>query len=513
MANLKPLVAVNGKPQSLPEADNLTVPSNITLDYGNIIANNRALPGWGVPQRNTCAGALFTAAPASLGSSNSICWSPELGLFCSVGTQTNAWATSKDGITWTGYTGPVSASGAMNAVCWSPALKIFCAVGDDASATVIYTSTDGVTWTGRTSPASQRFQAVCWSPELNLFCAVGDNTTAGQLNRIATSPDGITWTARQAVSATSVWSGVCWSPQLSLFCACARSETTGTLNRIMTSPNGTTWTVRNTPVDRTWISICWSAERSIFCAVGHSTTVVAIRSVDGITWSQAQISAASTLAANNVCWAPSVGLFFTAIPNPGGNTVSTSPDAVTWTFRATPVTAARSGCWCPELGIYTTGSAYSLSTYKALYSETNGVYYPASITTATAANAFLDLASIPVNQILRSTSSARYKTQIEDLDATHADAVLGMRPVWYRSLSDADPEEWSFYGFIAEEAAEIEPRLVSYMPEPTEEDPNRLIPDGFQYDRLVVFLLHHLKQQRDTIAALKARVDSLKGGA
>ena len=46
---------------------------------------------------------------------------------------------------------------------------------------------------------------------------------------------------------------------------------------------------------------------------------------------------------------------------------------------------------------------------------------------------------------------------------------MNCRPVWYRSTSPNDIKEegatkstWGWYGFIAEEVAEIEPRLVNY---------------------------------------------------
>lgn len=170
----------------------------------------------------------------------------------------------------------------------------------------------------------------------------------------------------------------------------------------------------------------------------------------------------------------------------------------------------------------------SLPAEPVVYSSTNAVYFPSVGTTASATNAFLSPSSILVNQLLRSTSSLRYKTDVEDLDAARATALIAdARPVWYRSLADADKKEWSHYGLIAEELAEIEPRLVHWMqaeaeyetvtlPDGTTEQrettPARLIPDGVQYDRLPVFLLHYLKQQKTMIEALRARVTALKGG-
>lgn len=160
----------------------------------------------------------------------------------------------------------------------------------------------------------------------------------------------------------------------------------------------------------------------------------------------------------------------------------------------------------------------------------NSVHFPNVGTTATAANAFLDNATDPVNRLLRSTSSIRYKTQVEDLETQRADAIVGLRPVWYRSLAEADPSEWSYYGLIAEEVAEIEPRLVTWTyPEDAYETVEETIevdgeeftrvvtrlkdgavkvPDGVQYDRLGVLLLDIIKRQDERIAALEKKLNT-----
>jgi len=148
------------------------------------------------------------------------------------------------------------------------------------------------------------------------------------------------------------------------------------------------------------------------------------------------------------------------------------------------------------------------------------IYFPSVGTTASAANAFLNNASSPANQLLRSTSSRRYKTDIEDLQDQNADAILGLRPVWYRSLAEADRKDWSWYGLIAEEVAEVEPRLVfwTYLEDAYEEvDDKRqlkadaeMVPDGVQYDRLTVLLLDLVQRQNERIETLEAKVAALE---
>jgi hypothetical protein len=123
-----------------------------------------------------------------------------------------------------------------------------------------------------------------------------------------------------------------------------------------------------------------------------------------------------------------------------------------------------------------------------------------SNTTANAANV-----QVSANgDMLRSTSSIKYKTDVETLDIEHADKVLQLRPVWYRSTSEHDKPEWSHYGLIAEEVAEIDPRLVSFM----ENEDGTVEPEGVQYDRLVPHLISVVQRQRAEIDALTARLDA-----
>jgi len=151
------------------------------------------------------------------------------------------------------------------------------------------------------------------------------------------------------------------------------------------------------------------------------------------------------------------------------------------------------------------------------------IYCIGAGTTASAANAVLNASSSPVNELLRSTSSLRYKTDIEDLWNDRADIIYQLRPVWYRSKCEADRKDWSWYGLVAEEVARLEPRLVSwiYLENPyktvtktidskiqtvTELDETiQQVPDGVQYDRLTVLLVKAIQELKKEITELKAR--------
>jgi hypothetical protein len=168
--------------------------------------------------------------------------------------------------------------------------------------------------------------------------------------------------------------------------------------------------------------------------------------------------------------------------------------------------------------------------------------FPNITTTASSANVFVD--SADSNRLYRSTSSSVYKKNVESLDAIAADKILDLRPVWYRSKCQNDRKDWSWYGLIAEEVAEIDPRFVHYGYQedayelisvtevvPLEDsDPRRekgmetekvitqkkqlkkdakLVPNGIAYERLTVPLIDIAKRQKDQLAAQQELIDDL----
>ncbi len=135
-------------------------------------------------------------------------------------------------------------------------------------------------------------------------------------------------------------------------------------------------------------------------------------------------------------------------------------------------------------------------------------------TTANSANMYVGSGGV----YQRSTSSIKYKTDIEALQDKYADAVLECRPVWYRSTCENDCAEHSWWGFIAEEVAEIDPRLVHWKTtESVVQEDGRLVkipcdpePDGVAYDRFVPHLLNLIKRQHQAIETLEAKVAALE---
>ena len=121
--------------------------------------------------------------------------------------------------------------------------------------------------------------------------------------------------------------------------------------------------------------------------------------------------------------------------------------------------------------------------------------------------------------LTRNTSSLKYKTNIETLEDSYADAILQCRPVWYKSLCQADNPDHSFWGFIAEEVVQIDPRLIHWKTEESivQDDGSRTTiqlenpePDGVQYDRFVPHLLNLIKRQKEQIEAMEERLSALE---
>jgi hypothetical protein len=85
------------------------------------------------------------------------------------------------------------------------------------------------------------------------------------------------------------------------------------------------------------------------------------------------------------------------------------------------------------------------------------------------------------NSILLSTSSRRWKTDIETLLPAAAREILRkLRPVLYKSLCAGDDPKASHIGLIAEEVAEVCPELVNFRDG---------VPMSVRYDKLPVLQL------------------------
>lgn len=145
-----------------------------------------------------------------------------------------------------------------------------------------------------------------------------------------------------------------------------------------------------------------------------------------------------------------------------------------------------------------------------------GIY---GLTTASSANMFVE----SNHMIYRSTSSIKYKTDIEDLEYDWAKKILDLRPVFYKSTASMDNRSYGWYGFIAEEVAQIDPRFAIWAKEPlVDEDGNPIVdeetgqqllgeekPNGVAYDRMVVHLQKIVKTQEERLIYLENKIKEI----
>ena len=151
--------------------------------------------------------------------------------------------------------------------------------------------------------------------------------------------------------------------------------------------------------------------------------------------------------------------------------------------------------------LYFPGGAEIKSTAN-LYLEGTDIRSRALYATTTAGAPNVTVGASGVLQ--RSTSSVKYKTDVEDASITLSEkAVYDSRPVWYRSLCENDPNDWSYWGFIAEEVAAIDGRLVHWGGENSGE------PEGVQYERYVVHLVNVIQQHKKQLDLLTKKVNGL----
>ncbi len=221
-----------------------------------------------------------------------------------------------------------------------------------------------------------------------------------------------------------------------------------------------------------------------------------------------------------------------------GGAILSSTGLLTLDGSSTVLGGATYGAYVQDGALRAKGAGNTSSTYSLFLSNsdnTNGFQVrndgrimtgtdgesPYNFTTGSAANLFVS----SNGSLYRSTSSELFKINIESIEDAWADKVLDLQPIYYKSTAAGDigaiPENWTHYGFSAEQVATIDPRLVSYKtheysmggPEGDEEISTELvepIADGVQYTKVIPALVNLIKRQRDEIAALTTRVSALE---
>lgn len=156
------------------------------------------------------------------------------------------------------------------------------------------------------------------------------------------------------------------------------------------------------------------------------------------------------------------------------------------------VGAANTGFYFPSAG----GGDMNLvcSGTAILGLNTTGTYHPLNynLTTGSAANVFITSSGL----LQRSTSAAKYKTNVRDVTLDEAKVLLEARGVIYNSLTQEDDPSQEFVGRIADEMMDKDERLVSVIDGEVE---------GYAYEREVVFLTELVKDLYQRLEAVEAR--------
>lgn len=93
--------------------------------------------------------------------------------------------------------------------------------------------------------------------------------------------------------------------------------------------------------------------------------------------------------------------------------------------------------------------------------STQEIFMPAIGTTVSAANAFFNNGTTPANQLLRSTSTAKRKSNFGELSDKEIIRFEQLRPTLFTSLNWHDDPSEVFLGLTAENCYDVDPRLAT----------------------------------------------------
>lgn len=123
--------------------------------------------------------------------------------------------------------------------------------------------------------------------------------------------------------------------------------------------------------------------------------------------------------------------------------------------------------------------------------QIRGIY---NTTTASGSNVYVDTLGF----LFRSTSSKKYKKDIEPYDLEWAYKVLEFEPIVYKPTENAANPDWTYYGYIAEQVAKVDPRYTHM-----EINDGVSSPSGVMYERIVVAQGMIIKDLLDRVDALE----------
>ena len=243
----------------------------------------------------------------------SICYGKDK--FVAIVYNSNVFAYSSDGITWTQSTLPSKQD--WNSVCYGKDKFVVVSEGIGSGSNIFAYSSDGITWTQGTLPVNRFWYSVCYGKDK--FVTV----SRGATDVFAYSLDGITWT-QGTLSVINYCASVCYGKDK--FVAVSNGGTT----LFAHSTDGITWTQGTLPSSSQWYFVCYGKDK--FVAVTSSD--IFAYSSDGITWTQGTLPLNSW---QSVCYGKDkfvvVGNKYSSapVPNPTTDIFAYSLDGITWT--------------------------------------------------------------------------------------------------------------------------------------------------------------------------------------
>ena len=277
-ANITGMIAVERLDLSVLER-NYTVTSyeemmaltkNEIQNGDSIFINGTKQSAWFVVDDTKLGEEVYNAKVDTISDTNRYWWSVCYGngKFVTVARDSNYFAYSTDGITWTeGTISDISRS--WESVCY----------GNGKFVTVAYYyfaySSDGINWTkGTISSTGRRWHSICYGN--GKYVAVAFDS-----NYFAYSTNGINWTEGTISDTSREWFSVCYGN--GKFVAVAYRS-----NTFAYSTDGINWTEGTiSDTERMWRSVCYG--NSKFVAVADASRYFAY-STDGINWTEGTIS-------------------------------------------------------------------------------------------------------------------------------------------------------------------------------------------------------------------------------
>lgn len=282
--------------------------------------------------------------------------------------------TSEDAITWVGRTLPVEVDFVRTVRYSSKVGKWFLTcTTTDPSYYKVYASTNGISgWEGVPLDAEvSRINDLVYSAEQDLWIACASGDTEAVHNHIFTSSSGLDWPPYPKKGTSSYPAPLDHTHDLSI-----SHNTTSELIQIadpdVVMPKG----------DYYFNKLVYSEEQDLWITIPYTIAgTKLLASKDGVRWNKRQFASDGLYSVSDIAYSAEQGLWVVVCQGTSesvDNRIFTSPDAVTWTMRKTPVPVYGLTCvaYSSELNQWVVGvrrNTSTSSTANKLLTSTDGI--------------------------------------------------------------------------------------------------------------------------------------------